>query len=170
MWPLTLLTTRSSCTPFLTWASQMQYFGGFSPTSQADLSGFHGGDRCQSQKAHSFSYHCYADLSLQTNDSTVSPCISTCLSDTSAWMKELHLQINLAKLLVIPANPSIDHNIIVQLQSTTLTPTRTAKNLSVVSDDFFTHISTTPKSCGSALDNIGKIRLFLLEYRTQLLV
>lgn len=88
-------------------------------------------------------------------------------------MKECHLQLNLAKLLVIPANPSADHNIIVQLGSTPLTPTRISRNLGVVFDDqlnISTHVLTTAQSCRFALDNITKIRSFLSEYTAQLIV
>ncbi len=61
---------------------------------------------------HMASYHCYADdtqlyLSFQPDDPTVAARISGCLADISAWMKEHHLQLNLAKteLLVVPATP-----------------------------------------------------------------
>lgn len=61
-------------------------------------------------------------------------------------MKKHNLQLNLAntKLLVIPADPSVDHSI-VQLGFTTLTPTRTAKKLRILSDDQLS-ISTMVRS------------------------
>ncbi len=70
---------------------------------------------------HGFSYHFYVDdtqLSLiSTRWSNGSCTISGCLADISAWMKEHHLQFNLAKteLLVFPANPTLQHDFTIQL-------------------------------------------------------
>src|SRR4029434_3148682 len=61
-------------------------------------------------RSHGFSYHSSADdtqlfLSLPPEDTTVSARISDCLADISTWMKNHHLQLNLAKteLMVFPA-------------------------------------------------------------------
>ncbi len=83
--------------------------------------------------------------------------------------------INLAKteLLVVSANPSFHHNFPFQLGSSTITPSKTARNLGVVIDDklnFTDHITKTVRSCRFALYNIKKIRPFLSEHATQLLV
>ncbi len=65
---------------------------------------------------HGFSYHCYDDtqlyLSLHPDDLTIAARISACLTDISCWMKDHHLQLNIAKteLLVVSANPSFHHN------------------------------------------------------------
>ncbi len=101
--------------------------------------------------------------------------ISACLTDISCWMKDHHLQLNLAKteLLVIPSNPSFHHNFTIQLGTSTITPSKTARNLGVMIDDqltFSDHIAKTARSCRFALFNIKKIRPFLSEHASQLLV
>ncbi len=105
---------------------------------------------------HGFSYHCYAHytqlyLSFHPNDPTIAA-RTACLTDISGWMKDHHLQLNLAKteLLVVPANPSFHHNFTFQLGSSTITPSKTARNLGVMIDDqltFSDHIAKTARSC-----------------------
>ncbi len=90
-------------------------------------------------------------------------------------MKDHHLQLNLAKtqLLAVSANPSLHHNFTFQLGSSTITSSKTARNLGVVIDDklnFSDHIAKTARSGRFALCNIRKIRHFLSERATQLLV
>ncbi len=129
---------------------------------------------------HGFSHHCYADdtqlyLLFHPDDPTKAARISACLADISCWMKDHHLQLNLAKteLLVVSANPSFHHNFTFQLGSSTITPSKTDRNLGVVIDDklnFSDHISKTARSCRFVLYNIKKIRPFLWEHATQLLV
>ncbi len=68
-------------------------------------------------RKHGFSYHCYADetqlyLSFHPDDLTIAARISACLADISCWMKDHHLQLNLAKteLVMVSANQSFHHN------------------------------------------------------------
>ncbi len=131
-------------------------------------------------QAHGFSYHFYADdtqlyRSFRPDDPTVAARISGCLADISAWMKEHHLQLNLAKteLLVFPATPTLQHDFTIQLGSSTITPSASVRNLGVIFDDQLTfkeHIAKTAQSCRFALHNIRKIRPFLTEHAAQLLV
>ncbi len=139
---------------------------------------------CELQKPipnHQSSF-CWISLPLLTlsiispnHDPTVAARISGCLADISAWMKEHHLQFNLAKteLLVFPATPTLQHDFTIQLGSSTITPSASVRNLGVIFDDQLTfkeHIAKTARSCRFALHNIRKIRLFLTEHAAQLLV
>ncbi len=128
--------------------------------------------------AHGFSYHYYADdtqlyLSFRPDDPTVAARISGCLADISAWMKEHHLQLNLAKteLLVFPATPTLQHDFTIQLGSSTITSSSSV--LGVIFDDQLTfkeHIAKTARTRRFALHNIRKIRPFLTEHAAQLIV
>ncbi len=57
--------------------------------------------------------------SFQPDSPIVAAWISGCLTNISAWMKEHHLQLNLAKteLLVFPATPTLQHDFIILLGS-----------------------------------------------------
>ncbi|KAI2645060.1 Transposon TX1 uncharacterized 82 kDa protein [Labeo rohita] len=87
-----------------------------------------------------------------TDDPTVAARISGCLVDISEWMKEHHLQLNLAKteLLVFPATLTLQHDFTIHLGSSAITPSSSARNLGVIFDDQLTfkeHIAKTAPSC-----------------------
>ncbi len=106
---------------------------------------------------HGFSYQFYADdtqlyLSFHPDDLTIAAHILACLTDIYCWMKDHHLQLNLAKteLLVVSTNPSLHHNFNIQLGTSTITPSKTARNLGVVINDqlnFSDHIAKTARTC-----------------------
>ncbi|MGH0128855.1 UNVERIFIED_CONTAM: hypothetical protein FKN15_036218 [Acipenser sinensis] len=107
---------------------------------------------------------------------TIPSRISTCLSAISSWMHSHHLKLNLSKsdLLFFPScSPSSDLSISVPLESTTLSPSSSANSLGVTLDPclfYSQHISTLACTCRFFLSNIRRIRPFLNNYATQLLV
>ncbi len=76
-------------------------------------------------------------LSFHPDDPTIAARISACLTDISCWIKDHHLKLNLAKteLLMVPANLSFHHNFTFQLGTSTITPSKTARNLVVMIGD-----------------------------------
>lgn len=90
-------------------------------------------------------------------------------------MKERHLQLNLSKteLIVCPASLSVQPQISVQLDSTLIMTTNSARNLGVMIDDHLTfkgQVASISRSCRFALYNIRRIRPYLTQQATQLLV
>ncbi|MGH0146706.1 UNVERIFIED_CONTAM: hypothetical protein FKN15_056778 [Acipenser sinensis] len=111
------------------------------------------------------------------SDPTIPTRIATCLSAISSWMHSHHLKLNLTKsdLLFFPpsSSPSSDHSISIPLESTTLSPSSSAKNLGVTLNpclSYSQHISTLACTSRFFLSNIQRIPPFLINYSTQLLV
>ncbi len=104
----------------------------------------------------------------------VAALIFGCLADISTWMKEHHLQLNLAKteLLAFPATPALQHDFTIQIDSSKITPSCSVRNVGVILNDQLTfkdHIAKTARSCRFALHNIRKNRPFLAQHAAQLL-
>ncbi len=101
--------------------------------------------------------------------------ISDCLTDISAWRKEYHLQLNLTKERAsqLPSLPIRTAPVYHPARCINIIPLCSARNLGVILDDQLTfkdHIAKTSQSCRFALHSIRKIRPFLTEHATQLIV
>ncbi len=126
---------------------------------------------------HGFSYRCDADdtplyLPFHPDDLTITAHISRrhFLLDEGPSPSTQHSSDRTACGF---SKPIVSSNFTFQLGSSTITPSKTARNLGVVIDNklnFTEHITKTARSCRSALYNIKKIRPFLSEHATQLLV
>ncbi len=106
---------------------------------------------------HGFSHHYYTDdtqlyLSFHPDDPAITGRISACLTGISCWMKDHHFQLNLSKteLLVLPANPSFHCNFTFHFGTSTITPSKTARNLGVMINDQLTFQTTLLKLSGPA--------------------
>ena len=130
--------------------------------------------------SHGFSYHFYTDdtqlfLSFPPSATQVKEQISAYLADISSWMVRCDLKLNLDKieLLFIPHRTSPLPELSVTVDGTTVTASRSVRNLGVVLDDqldFKEQVAATSRSCRLVLNNIRRIRLYLTTYSTQLLV
>ncbi|KAI4879259.1 hypothetical protein NFI96_003947 [Prochilodus magdalenae] len=130
--------------------------------------------------SHGFSYHCYADdkqlmLSFPSSDTQVCNCISACLTDISSWMTAHHLKLSPSKteLLFIPSTTGPHCDLAISFGNLLITPTENARSLGVILDgqlSFSAHIANLTRSCRFLLYNIRRIRPFLSQEATQLLV
>ncbi|KAI4896499.1 hypothetical protein NFI96_021433, partial [Prochilodus magdalenae] len=130
--------------------------------------------------SHGFSYHCYADdmqlmLSFPSSDTQVCNRISACLTDISSWMTAHHLKLNPSKteLLFIPSTTGPHCDLAISLGNSLITPTEDARSLGVILDGqllLSAHIANLTRSCRFLLYNIRRIRPFLSQEATQLLV
>ncbi len=93
---------------------------------------------------HGFWYHCYADytqlyLSFHPDGPTIAARISVCLRNISCWTKGHHLHLNLAKTeLFLMFHQTHRFNTISSSNTSTIAPSKTARNLGVVIDDQLT--------------------------------
>ncbi|KAI4905144.1 hypothetical protein NFI96_011525, partial [Prochilodus magdalenae] len=96
-----------------------------------------------------------------------------CQLDISSWMTAHHLKLNPSKteLLFIPSTTGPHRDLAISFGNLLITPTEDARSLGVILDgqlSFSAHIAT--RSCRFLLYNIRRIRPFLSQEATQLLV
>ena len=107
------------------------------------------------------------------SDTQLSTQISACLRDIQSWMDNHHLKLNLGKteLIFFPALTSPFSDFSISLGEATSSPS--ARNLRVVMDNRLSlseNITAVTRTCRFFLYNIRRIRPFLTNYSTQLLV
>ncbi|KAI4887044.1 hypothetical protein NFI96_003211 [Prochilodus magdalenae] len=102
-------------------------------------------------------------------------CISACLTDISSWMTAHHLKHNLSKteLLFITSTTGPHCDLAISFGNSLIASTEDARSLGVILDgqlSFSAHIANLTRSCRFLLYNIRRIRPFLSQEATQLLV
>jgi len=70
-------------------------------------------------------------------------CSHLSLPDRHFWQDEGPLPSTKTELLVVPGNPTLHHNFSIQLSSTSITPSRSSRNLGVVMVDQLNFARTT---------------------------
>src|SRR4029434_7209838 len=93
--------------------------------------------------------------------------LRTPLSRRGSWTVLLNIHMDeksppsaKTELMVFPAKQVIHHNTNINIDSLSLVPSKTARNLGVIIDDqltFTAHIASVSRSCRFALYNIRKI-------------
>ncbi|KAI4886978.1 hypothetical protein NFI96_015872 [Prochilodus magdalenae] len=102
-------------------------------------------------------------------------CFSTDCLFISSWMTAHHLKLNPSKteLLFIPSTTGPHRDLAISLGNSLITPTEDAGSLGVILDgllSFSAHIANLTRSCRFLLYTIRRIRPFLSQEATQLLV
>ncbi|KAI4897115.1 hypothetical protein NFI96_004734 [Prochilodus magdalenae] len=102
-------------------------------------------------------------------------CLSSWHHDISSWMTAHHLKLNPSKteLLFLPSTTGPHCDLAISLGNSLIAPTEDARSLGVILDgqlSFSAHIANLTRSCRFLLYNIRRIRPFLSQEATQLLV
>ncbi|KAI4888529.1 hypothetical protein NFI96_006854 [Prochilodus magdalenae] len=99
----------------------------------------------------------------------------TCLTDIGSWMTAHHLKLNPSKteLLFIPSTTGPHHDLTISFGNSVITPTEDAGSLGEILHgqlSFSAHIANLTRSSRFLLYTIRRIRPFLSQEATQLLV
>ena len=119
--------------------------------------------------------HAHTHTEKHPDNTLIATHISECLSDISTWATAHHLKLNLNKteLLLMPGIDCPQMDLLVTVDNIIVSPSPTARNLSVVLDNQLcctANITAVTRSCRIALYNICRTRPFLTKEAAQLLV
>ncbi|KAA0718412.1 hypothetical protein E1301_Tti023767 [Triplophysa tibetana] len=133
-------------------------------------------------RKHGISFHCYEDdtqlyISPRPDDSFKLSKLAECIEDIKHWMTSNFLLLNSSKteiLLIAPKTRKQNiSNYNLQIESCTVTPTNTVKDLGVILDgnlSFKNHISNISKTAFFHLRNVAKLRNILCVAEAEKLI